>query len=146
MVEKNGDDMARMVIAAFPQAAATLQIAEGLADYLPIESPDHVIKLLEERPIEAMGAKITGKMLEGLLPEDAFPIKSADALASSVAAAVRTGAHVLGQRDVGIKHDDMRAVAAKLNPAAQAEGPVAMGWLGNDSLFGFKKATHEKET
>lgn len=145
MVEKNGDDMARLVIAAFPQAAVSLQIAENLANYLPLKSSDHLVGMLDDRPVEAMGVKVSGKMLEGLLPEDAFPIEDPEALAQSVAAAVRTGAQVLAQRDVPVENDDLRALATKLVPHAEAQGPVAMGWFGNDSLFGFKKATPEKE-
>lgn len=143
MDSDNENELARRVIAAFPEAAATLEIAEALAEYLPIKSPDHLVKLLEERPVNVMGAKVGGRMLEGLLPEDSFPIETADDLATSVAAAVRVGSQVAIQRDVPIEEEALYELAKKLVPHSEAQGPVAMGWLGNDSLFGFKRAKGE---
>lgn len=145
MVDNRRNDMARRVIAAFPEAAATLQIAEALEGCLPFKSPGHLIEVLNDRPVAVMGVKIEGKMLEGLLTEESFPIEDTDTLAQSVAAAIRTGAQVLTQRDVPVENHDMRVLATKLVSHAEAQGPVAMGWFGNDSIFGFKRAVQEKE-
>lgn len=145
MAKHTPEDMARLVISTFPEAAASLKIAETLVEYLPLESAEHLVKILEELPVEVMGVKISGEILIGILPEEIFPIERPETLASSVSAAVRGGARVIMQPDVMVENQELRDLAGKLTPRSEGQGPVAMGWFGNDSLFGFKHSEKGKE-
>jgi hypothetical protein len=144
-MKETDDDMASMIVAEFPQARAALAVMQALHGHLPIKSSKHLVEVLEDKPAKVMGARIGGKMIAGLVPDDLFPISDAKTLARFSAIAVRSGAQTLVQRGTEIEDKAIRELAVELAPQGAVSGAVGLGWLGNDSLFGFKRATDGKE-
>ena len=133
-IDKDDGELERLVIQELPIAGAALELARQLADYLPIRSPDDLIERFKGQPVTVRGVRIDMAALDGLLPEEVFPIEDRHALVRGTLAALRVGSSAMRHGGGRVRDEALAGLAADLAPVAAA--PVGVALFNGPSAFG----------
>ncbi|MGF0320692.1 hypothetical protein ACQR3Z_33015 [Nocardia fluminea] len=119
------------MLAEFPEAQTTIEIAQQLAPYLPITSTEEIAGQLEG-VITVGGQPFPIERIAEQVPRAVYPIESLDQLVEIVAFAVRIAPSV-NPPEAHVPQG-LRAVAAKLSRVGFLQGATDLRTVGEGRL------------
>jgi hypothetical protein len=132
------------VIKAHPGARAVYEITEQLARALPIDTRDALLESVGDEGLTVLGETVHADALAGVIPEEAFPVRTESDLVEKVVAAVAVGTSIFSQTEFTGAREAMSRLARKILVSSGVTQAPAAGLFEGPSLFGGAQAKDKR--
>jgi hypothetical protein len=136
--------LAELVIKAHPGARAVYEITEQLARALPIDTRDALLESVGDEGLTVLGETVHADALAGVIPEEAFPVRTESDLVEKVVAAVAVGTSIFSQTEFTGAREAMSRLARKILVSSGVTQAPAAGLFEGPSLFGGAQAKDKR--